>query len=134
MIERALLVAAAAAVAVVAGLWLHSARLEDRAQSIANQPPRQMTSGQVADAVTLFQRARAHNPDARPIVLEAGLLERRGRHRDAITLLQPVVRREPRNLMAWVLLAIAASPVDVPLADRAVARARALNPLAAPGR
>ena len=81
----------------------------------------------------MFQRARAHNPDTRPIVFEAGLLERRGDHRLAIALLRTVVDREPSNVTAWALLAIAAQSTDTALSRRAVARSFALNPLAAPG-
>lgn len=130
MIERGLLVAVAVAIAVFTGLWLHSARLEKKAQSIAQRPPQALSANDVKDATDLFERSRAHNPDLRPAEREAGLLIRTGRTREAVALLKPVVRREPDNLTAWTLVAIAAQRSDPALARQAVARARALNPLA----
>jgi Flp pilus assembly protein TadD len=129
VIERALLVAGAAAVAVLTGLWLHSARLEADAQSIAERPPQSLSAGDVKRAADLFERARAHNPDSRPIEREAGLLIRTGNPGRAISLLRPVVRREPDNLTAWTLIAIGAQKRDPALAREAVTRAHALNPL-----
>jgi Tfp pilus assembly protein PilF len=134
VVERAFLLVAAIAATVVGVVWLHSATLQADAQQIAERPPQQLSAAQVARAVSLFERARADNPDTGPIVLEAGLLERRGQHRRALALLRPVVRDEPDNLTAWVLVAVAARPVDPDLATRAVQRARALNPLSAQAR
>lgn len=88
----------------------------------------------MAHAVRLFERARANTPDSTPITLEAGLLIRVGRDRQALSMLEPLVRREPQNLTAWVLIADAAGSTDPVLARTAVARARALNPLAARAR
>ena len=130
MIERGLLVAVAVAIAVFTGLWLHSARLEKKAQSIAQRPPQRLSANDVKEATDLFERSRAHTPDLRPAEREAGLLIRTGRTREAVALLKPVVRREPDNLTAWTLVAIAAQKSDPALARQAVARARALNPLA----
>jgi hypothetical protein len=45
-----------------------------------------------------------------------------------------LVRREPQNLTAWVLLAAAAQSLDPPLARVAAQHAKALNPLAAQAR
>jgi predicted Zn-dependent protease len=130
VIERGLLVAVAVAIAVFTGLWLHSARLEKKAQSIAQRPPQALSANDVKQATDLFERSRANNPDLRPAEREAGLLIRTGRTREAVALLKPVVRREPDNLTAWTLVAIAAQKSDPALARQAVARARALNPLA----
>ena len=134
MIERVALIAVAAVCAAAGIVWLHSARLQDHAQTIAQRPAPSLSAAQVDHAVSMFQRARAYDPDTRPIVFEAGLLERRGLHRRAIALLRTVVAREPSNLTAWTLLAIAAQSTDPALARRAVARSVALNPLGAPGR
>lgn len=132
MIERGLL----AVVAVAAGVWLavglHAARLESHAQQIATRPPATLSRADVTKAVSLFERSRAHNPDTRPIVFEAGLLARKGRPHRAIALLRSVVSREPQNASAWTLLAIAAGTTDPALASRAAARARKLNPPVAP--
>jgi predicted Zn-dependent protease len=133
VIARALLLAAALAAAAWFGLGLHSARLESRASAIAQVPPQLLAEAQVHTALADFQGARANNPDTRPIVLEAGLLARRGRGQEAIALLLPVVQREPENLTAWVLISLAAQPGSA-LAERAAARARALNPPVAPAR
>ena len=54
MIERGLLVAVAAAIAVFGGLWVHSARLEKKAQSIAQQPPQGLSAADVKRATDLF--------------------------------------------------------------------------------
>jgi hypothetical protein len=49
-------------------------------------------------------------------------------------LLHPVIRKEPDNLTAWVLVANAARSSDPALARKAITRAQALNPLGARGR
>jgi predicted Zn-dependent protease len=134
VIERGLLVAVAGAIAVFTGLWLHSARLEKKAQSIAQRSPQGLSASDVKQATDLFERSRAHNPDLRPAEREAGLLIRAGRTRAAVVLLRPVVRREPDNLTAWTLVAIAAQKSDPALSRQALARARELNPLAQPAR
>lgn len=134
MIERGLVAAAAVAIGVFAVLWVHSARLETHAQSIAQRPAAALPPSEVDRAARLFESARAHNPDSRPVEREAGLLIRSGRSRAAVALLRPVVRREPDNLTAWALIAIGARTTDPALAREAVARARALNPLAARAR
>jgi predicted Zn-dependent protease len=134
VIERGLLAALAVAVAVVAVVWLHAARLETEAQSIAERPPQQLSQSDLNRAAQLFESARSHNPDTRPVVREAGLLVRSGRTRAALRLLRPVVRREPDNLTAWALIAIGARTINPVLAREAAARATALNPLAAQAR
>jgi predicted Zn-dependent protease len=134
VIERGLLVGGAAVAAVFGALWLHSGRLETKAQAIAERPVAALSRTDVDRAVRLFESARADNPDTRPAVLEAGLLIRAGRGRQALGLLKPVVGREPQNLTAWVLLAAAAQSLDPPLARVAAEHANALNPLAARAR
>ena len=121
------------AIGVFAGLWLHSARLESQGQSIAERPPQTLTQREIQNALRDFESARASNPGSRPVEREAGLLIRVGRSHEAIAMLKPVVRREPDNLTAWVLLAAGARTIDPGLAREAVARARALNPLGARG-
>jgi predicted Zn-dependent protease len=134
VIERAVVAAAAIAIAIATGSWIHSVRLEKSAQSIAERPPQSLTRAHVDSAVRLFQRALAHNPDTRPIEREAGMLIRTGRAGQAIPPLRSVVDREPDNLTAWVLIAIGAQKTDPALAREATARARALNPLASQAR
>lgn len=134
MIERGLIAAATLAIAAVTVVWLHSARLENQAQRIAQRPPQSLSAAQVDHGVRLFEDARANNPDSRPAEREAGLLIRSGRSREAVTLLRPVVKREPDNLTAWALIAIGARTSDPALAREAFNRARALNPLGAQAR
>jgi Flp pilus assembly protein TadD len=134
VIERGLLVAAAIAAAVLAGVWAHSAHLESQAQKIAERPPQTVSAAEVDRAAQLFQDSRAHNPDSRPVEREAGLLIRTGRLRQALALLRPVVSKEPDNLTAWVLIASATRTSDPALAREAIRRARALNPLGAQAR
>lgn len=133
MIERGVLLAAAVAVAVAAGIWAHSAHLESQAQKIAQRPPGSLSRADVDRAARLFDDARASNPDQRPIEREAGLLIRTGRAGHALALLRPIIRKEPDNLTAWVLVANAARSSDPALAREAIRRAQALNPLGARG-
>ena len=76
----------------------------------------------------LLERAAAHTrstqPDLRLAQLDA-FLKRPDR---SVRRLQPLVRREPENYDAWLLLAQTARTVDPPLAARARARARVLSP------
>jgi predicted Zn-dependent protease len=125
---------AAVAIAMLAGFWVHSVRLEKSGQSIAERPPQSLTRHDVDRAAHLFQSSLAHNPDTRPIEREAGLFIRTGRPQQAVSLLRPVVKREPDNLTAWALIAIGAQKIDPALAREATARARALNPLASQAR
>jgi predicted Zn-dependent protease len=131
VVERLLVIAAALAAGVWLALGLHSASLEEDAQRIAARPPAALSQAEVARAVDMFERSRANNPDTRTVLREAGLLARRARFAEAVRLLEPVVRREPRNVNAWTLLSIAASKVDGRLSRRAADRARRLNPLSA---
>src|SRR5215211_5520262 len=75
------------------------------------------------------RRARDLSADSGPEVREAGLANFTGHRREALDLLQDVVRREPENFDAWLLMASAAARVDPQLAARARDRARSLNPL-----
>ena len=134
MIERALLATVALVIAVLAGLWIHSVRLEKSGNSIAERPPARLSARDVARAARLFERSRAHNPDGRPIEREAGLLIRTGHDRRGVALLRPLVNREPDDVTAWVLIAVGARTGDRALAAQAVTRARALNPLDARAR
>jgi predicted Zn-dependent protease len=109
-------------------------RLEKSGQSIAEGPPQSLTRADVDRAARLFRSSLAHNPDTRPLEREAGLLIRTGRAQQAVSILQPVVKREPDNLTAWALIAIGAQKIDPALAREATARARALNPLASQAR
>ena len=117
MIVRGVLVVVSVAAVAWLGLWLHSARLEARAIVLASPVAgRAPSPARLAEARDLLARARAHNADTRPIVLEAQLAVFSRRPADAIPLLEDVVRREPDNLLAWRLLAQVARGRDPRLA------------------
>ena len=74
--------------------------------------------------VRAAQHTRSTGPELRLAQLDAF----RDRPHDAVVRLRRVVRREPENHEAWVLLAQTARAVDPALAARALARARELSP------
>jgi predicted Zn-dependent protease len=121
VIARAAIVVAALLVAV----WLVSGLrpVRDERAGIAAVQAKDVPRG-----YRLLERAAAHSrstgPDLRLAQLDA--FTRRPDH--AVRRLQPLVRREPENFEAWVLLAQTAAALDPPLAARARARARALSP------
>ena len=129
MVQRAaLLVLAAAAVAWLAFAY-RDARLEARGADIALNPLSRLTPGDVHEAVDLFERSRAANPDTRPLIFEAGLLARTGDLGRARRLLEDVVRREPENHDGWALLAGVTTRIEPARSAEARQRARSLNPL-----
>jgi predicted Zn-dependent protease len=119
------------AVAVIAWLavGLRNARLEADGARLIGDTPARASRADLAEARDSYSRARDLSADSGPEVREAGLANFSGRPREAVDLLEDVVRREPENFDAWLLLASAAARVDPPLAARARARARSLNPL-----
>jgi predicted Zn-dependent protease len=120
------------ALALLAAGWLavqeRVARAETELSRIAFDTRAPLTPERVARADELLETARRLNPDRRPDLIEAFLLNRRDRQREAMTLLRGTVRDEPRSLEAWALLAQAADAVDPQLAAAARARARELAP------
>ena len=129
MIVRGVMVVVSVAAIAWIGVWLHSARLEARAIELATPVAgRAPTPAQLAEAQDLLVRAREHNADTRPIVLEAQLAAFSGRPAAAIPLLQEVVRREPDNVLAWRLLAQLARGRDLRLAALAERRLREISP------
>lgn len=119
------------AVAVLAWLaiGLRNARLEADGADALGRAPSLAPPARLAEARSAYSRARELNADSTPEVREAGLANFDGRPREAVRLLRDVVRREPENFDAWFLMASVAARIDPPLAARAEARARALNPL-----
>jgi tetratricopeptide (TPR) repeat protein len=128
VIERAVLLLAAAAAAVWLGSSYHSARLEARAQEIAERPPEHLTRADVDEAVDLFERSREREPGTRPLLLEAGLLARAGHQERARGLLEDAVRREPENHDVWVLLGRVTVRSDPERSREARRRALELSP------
>jgi len=119
------------AVAVIAWLavGLRNARLEADGARLIGDTPATAPPADLADARDSYSRARDLSADSGPEVREAGLANFTGHRREALDLLQDVVRREPENFDAWLLMASAAARVDPQLAARARDRARSLNPL-----
>jgi predicted Zn-dependent protease len=123
---------ALAIAAVLACLWLIAGLRATRLQADADRriPAAQVDEAEVARKRDLLGDARRFNPDPAPEIREAQLLLFIERDRDAVSLLQDVVEREPENYEAWLGLRQAALRVDPELARRATREALRLNPLA----
>jgi hypothetical protein len=122
---------AAAAVAWLAVL-LHGVALREDGQKIALRDPRSLSGAEVTRAVSLLRRAEAHTPDTEPILDQAALLVRVGQVRRSRPLLEDIVRREPENVQAWAVLALATQTTDPGRAAVARARVTVLAPLVPP--
>lgn len=120
MIARAGIVVAALLVAV----WLASGLRPVRDEAAGLAAVRSDTGRAYELLERAAQRTRSTGPDVRLAQLDA-FTERPDR---AVRRLKSVVRREPENHEAWVLLAQNARTVEPALAARAMARARALSP------
>jgi hypothetical protein len=118
-----------AAVLVWLALGLRAARLEAEGAKLAGRSPATVSPERLARARDAYRRAREFNADSGPELREAGLANFSGRPRDALELLRDVVRREPDNFDAWLVMASVATGTDPELAARARTRARELNPL-----
>jgi predicted Zn-dependent protease len=120
VIARAGIVVAALLVAV----WLASGLRPVRDEAAGLAAVRSDTGRAYELLERAAQRTRSTGPDVRLAQLDA-FTERPDR---AVRRLKSVVRREPENHEAWVLLAQNARTVEPALAARAMARARALSP------
>ena len=132
--------AGAAVIAVRAGIvvlaiaaiaWLGAGLAATRAQddlshlvAVTERP----TAAQLVRADALRRDAERWVPGRRASLLEATMRLKGGDAEGAVRLLQDVVRDEPENAEGWLLLARAAGERDPALADRAMARVRALAP------
>lgn len=118
-----------ALVAVLVLAWLgvmeRNTRLLARGMDAAGQGGER---GDLPRAETAFRRAGLLNPDTRPDVLEAAIQFRRGRAEEAVAGLEDVLRREPDNLSAWIVL-LAVAGDDPVIARRVRAARERLNPL-----
>ena len=118
------------AVAVIACAWLALGirQVHDQQEAIrlANNP--NPTTAQVARMQRLLDSAEELNPDMLPEVTRAQLALRRADGKAAERTLLAVVRREPDNIDAWNLLAIATAGRNPPLNRRARKRVRELAP------
>ncbi len=78
--------------------------------------------------------ARVLSPSTAPDVIRAFNFQLRGRPREGIRVIEDVLRREPENLQAWVVLERLARRSDPAARQRALAAERRLNPIDARSR
>ena len=119
------------AVLVIAwsAVLLRDTRLQERATALA-QTSRQ--AGALDQAVRDYEAAAFLNLDTGPDVGRALALQSQRRAREAVAVIEDVVRREPENLNAWRLLSVLTIELDPARSRQAAARARALDPLGSP--
>jgi cellulose synthase operon protein C len=110
--------------ALLVALWLASGLRPVRDEQAGLAAARTDTDR----AYSLLERARQRTRSTSPELRLAQLDAFTERPQQAVSRLKSVVRREPENHEAWVLLAQNARTVDPALAARALARARALSP------
>ncbi len=122
---RILMVAVAAAAIFSLATWLHQQGQFDDARSAALAA---QTPAQAISAAAQLDRAADHTPDTLPETAEAFVLIHAGRAPTAVPLLRSVVRREPRNVAAWTLLAQALDGSDPAGAAHARSVASRLSP------
>jgi predicted Zn-dependent protease len=120
---------ALAAIALLAlaylAVGLRNVVLAERGERLAElQDP---TAAQVDEAKDLLERARLLDPDTRPLLVEGRLLTARGDD-EGRALLERAVEREPDNVLAWSVLALAMHAVDQARSREARARMRELSP------
>jgi predicted Zn-dependent protease len=110
--------------ALLVALWLASGLRPVRDEAAGLAAVRTDTGRAYELLGRAAERTRSTGPDVRLAQLDA-FTERPDR---AVRRLKAIVRREPENHEAWVLLAQNARTVEPSLAARARARARALSP------
>lgn len=125
LVPRMLLLVVCLVVAAFLVVGLRAARAEDKAQSIAAPD---LSKRDFALARRAFQDAQELNPDTAPAVSEAALLATDERNREAVAVLDRVVRDEPENADAWTIMYSATRVEDPARAGRARARLRLLKP------
>lgn len=127
MILRAGLLVCALAVCLWLAVGLRATRLQ--AEADRRVPAAQIDRDEVRRKRELLSDARWLNPDTAPLIREAQLLLFVDRDREAIRLLEEVVRREPDNYEAWRGLSQAALRLDPRRAREADRETDRLNPL-----
>jgi predicted Zn-dependent protease len=124
---RVTLVLVATALAAVFAVGLRASHLGSEGDALAVRGA-SLDRATAAHADDLLRRAARLTPDTSPDVARAGLLSQRGDHTAAIAVVRSVLRREPRNVTAWIVLSVAAKPVDPALSRAARRRAAELAP------
>ena len=125
---RALLVVVAMLGAVWLGRSLGAVRDERAGTAAVTARDGRPAGERVERAYRLLERSAAHTRSTVPDVRLAQLDAFTGQPERAVRRLEAVVRREPENLDAWLLLARTARTVDPATAARARAAARRLSP------
>jgi predicted Zn-dependent protease len=123
-----LLRVALAAVCLAAAAWFAigypGAHDEARARTLMTTPVAQLSHVQRSEALALLDGARRARPDETVDLRRASLLIGLGRKHEAAAVLRSILRREPRNVTAWTLLAFA----DPSAVSEARAHQQALAP------
>jgi hypothetical protein len=109
---RAALVALAAIAVLWFGYGLRALELESDADRKVEGAGALEDPAAIRDARSLLHRAARYNADPTPELDEARLLIRLGRQREAVPLLESVVRSNPGSIAGWALLATATAPLD----------------------
>ena len=139
MLARCALIVCAVVVLAWMLVGLHDARDLDRGSAqpkgdIADLITSLKTPGQFAPRIALLRSARVLTPDTRADLVIAGDYQLRHGPGDlsyALRVAQSVVRREPQNLDAWiVVLKIQQFRFDHAGVQSALAQIRRLDPLA----
>jgi predicted Zn-dependent protease len=126
-------VVAVAAVLLIA--WLAVMERDERLLQRGGQTAGHARSAQdAARAEQAFRDARLFNPDSTPDLGRAFIYIGTGRRKQAIGVVDDVLRREPDNLTAWGLLFSVSRGVDPAGERRALAQRRRLDPLSARAR
>jgi predicted Zn-dependent protease len=127
VLPRAAMLVAALAACVWLGAGLRATHLQ--AEADRRVAAAQVDQDEVRHKRDLLDDARFWNPDTAPLIREAQLLLFIDQDREAVRLLEDVVRREPENYEAWRGLQQAALRVDPARAREAAREAARLNPL-----
>ena len=128
---------ALAAVAVVACAWfalgIRQSRDLERADALVHQSGTP-TKGQTSEILRLLHRASLLNPDRNVDLLRAQAEVRAGDAATAERQTKRVVRDEPMNVDAWIVLGFATQQRDPAVARLATAREQELAPPVPPAR
>jgi hypothetical protein len=116
---------------IAAIVWLAISLSDMHALDQASATRVTATTGQAGIAARIRDAERADRlrpGDTEPLVERGRLLILAGRPGAARTVLEKVVREEPRNVRAWVVLALATFGTDRPRALEAAKQVEALDP------
>jgi tetratricopeptide (TPR) repeat protein len=127
---RFTLIAVALLVVAWLALALRATRLEAEGRELLDSgETRPLTPADVEAGLDTLRRARQFNTDSDARLTQAALLAQQGRGREAIAVAERIVKDEPDNLEAWVLVYVSSAfTSDAPRAVQALRRVEGLNP------